>query len=167
MARRPGRLLAGAGHGWLLHERRPPFGGVSRRPASPLWSTPGEPRETSPQTLKEMGPETRAGRWGSRPGSGLGETGRLRPAPDQPSGTSPSPAAGQAGGPCCTAGSAFDHPCGHAVAVHLVSRRKRSISSLGIKMWRKAREGRISPRQIRRRTLLSQTPSMRAVSWTL
>ena len=45
-----------------------------------------------------------------------------------------------------------------------VSRRKRSISVFGIRMWRRAREGRIKPRRIRRRTLLSQIPSIAAVS---
>ena len=47
-----------------------------------------------------------------------------------------------------------------------VSRRNRSISVLGMRMWRRARDGRINPRKIRRRTLFSQMPSIAAVSFS-
>jgi hypothetical protein len=56
---------------------------------------------------------------------------------------------------------------GGAGLAYRVSRRKRSSSSLGMRMWRSARDGRINPRRMRHRTLLSQTPNMRAVSCTL
>lgn len=53
------------------------------RPATGRGRRPGETREeTSPQTpYQEVGEKTRAGRWGSRPGTGFTGTGRLRPAP--------------------------------------------------------------------------------------